>query len=120
MQPLDPEFRLTVEAAIKRARDTGRDLPEYLHTYGLLASPQWRQRVEALLIATVADEVRSLRLADLLGGYGAGHATAQDVLFAVSNRLADAARKVARGELTYGRVQAAATKTKGSEHDRRS
>lgn len=54
MLPLDVRTRMKVTDALTRANMTGRDLAEYLHTYGLLASEEWFRTVQADAIATLA------------------------------------------------------------------
>ena len=59
-QPLGARTRDRVNSAIGRAAIIGQDAAEYLHRYGLVASPQWRNRVEALLLAEIISRLAEL------------------------------------------------------------
>lgn len=55
MRALDIATRMKVTDALTRASMTGRDAAEYLHSYGLLASDEWRRKVQAEAIASLAE-----------------------------------------------------------------
>lgn len=59
---MDEGFRVAVGSAIARANDTGQDVAEYLHRYGLLATPQWKARVEAKTILKIAQAIEDTEL----------------------------------------------------------
>lgn len=60
MLPLDIATRMKVTDALTRARMTDRDVAEYLHSYGLLASDEWRRKVQAEAIATLSERWMSM------------------------------------------------------------
>lgn len=84
MRPLDPDTHAKVTEAISRAKKADRDIAEYLHSYGLLVTPEWTRRVRGEAIAMVAQRVEELPLSLLLGGkYLLGGHTTQDVIASV-------------------------------------
>lgn len=60
MLPLDIATRMKVTDALTRAAMTGRDVAEYLHSYGLLASDEWCRKVQAEAIATLSERWMSM------------------------------------------------------------
>lgn len=88
MQPLSWEQRIKVTDAASRARNTGRDLAEYLNEYGLLATPQWAARVRADTIKDVIAELENASPIELTGGrYHTGSWTAADLIAGIIDRL---------------------------------
>lgn len=57
MPPLDAVTRKRVTLAVARAIANGRDIAEYLNSYGLLASSWWKRQVQADAIATLAERM---------------------------------------------------------------
>jgi hypothetical protein len=64
---MDREFRLKVTAAISRATSSGQDVAEYLNRYGLLATPQWKNRLRSEAVDFMVDAIESTPTLGLSG-----------------------------------------------------
>lgn len=100
MRPLDWETHAKVTDAISRAGKNDRDVAEYLHSYGLLATPQWRARIEGDAIAKAAAFLEALPVPVLLGHkWATGHYTASDVAAGLLEVLRELEKVARSGDL---------------------
>ena len=98
MKPLDWETRQKAQSVLWRAEKQGRDAAEYLDAHGLLATKEWKSRVQAEFAQELADELRRRSVPGVVGAkYAAGTWTPQDLLegvIAFVDRAGRAAREL--------------------------
>lgn len=71
---------MLVTQAATRAQNQGRDLAEYLHAHGLLATPSWTARVQAEAAQEIASAVAGASLGRILGSkYISGSWSPEDI-----------------------------------------
>jgi hypothetical protein len=91
--------RMKITDSITRANNTGQDVAEYLHRYGLIATPQWAARIKAEAIGEFISYLEGASLADVIGDkYRAGSWTADDVLRGVITKLRNLEQRTREGE----------------------
>lgn len=99
MEPLSWDHRKKITDAVDRATTNGRDLPEYLNEYGLLATPQWQSRIRADAIRDVINALEHLPAAAVIGSsYHTGNWTANDIIAGFLKKLAEVEDLARKGE----------------------
>lgn len=97
MEALDPDTHASFTRAINRARREDRDVAEYLHSYGLIATPQWRDQIRANTARDIADHISRLSLSEITDTYLAGAWTADSIIRGIIRRLADVEAEARKG-----------------------